>query len=104
MSEAELKTEPEGGTSVTPIVENLEAVRKRVREVAVEGKPAPTLVAVSKTKPLEDLQAAYEAGQRIFGENYVGRHALFCCAGLIKGPFCSVICVAVERMRRISAT
>lgn len=29
------------------------------------------LVAVSKTKPLEDLQAAYEIGQRIFGENKV---------------------------------
>ena len=30
-----------------------------------------TLVAVSKTKPIEDLQVAYEAGQRIFGENRV---------------------------------
>jgi pyridoxal phosphate enzyme (YggS family) len=30
-----------------------------------------TLVAVSKTKPLEDLQAAYDAGVRNFGENYV---------------------------------
>mmetsp|Transcript_13304 Transcript_13304/g.22369 ORF Transcript_13304/g.22369 Transcript_13304/m.22369 type:complete len:302 (-) Transcript_13304:64-969(-) len=28
------------------------------------------LVAVSKTKPLELLQAAYETGQRYFGENY----------------------------------
>ncbi|MDN3619516.1 YggS family pyridoxal phosphate-dependent enzyme [Polaribacter undariae] len=30
-----------------------------------------TLVAVSKTKPLEDLQEAYAAGQRIFGENKI---------------------------------
>jgi uncharacterized pyridoxal phosphate-containing UPF0001 family protein len=30
-----------------------------------------TLVAVSKTKPVEDLQAAYEQEQRHFGENYV---------------------------------
>lgn len=30
-----------------------------------------TLVAVSKTKPLADLQAAYEAGQRVFGENKI---------------------------------
>ena len=30
-----------------------------------------TLVAVSKTKPVTDLIEAYEAGQRIFGENYV---------------------------------
>jgi len=29
------------------------------------------LVAVSKTKPIEDIQALYEAGQRDFGENYV---------------------------------
>ena len=30
-----------------------------------------TLVAVSKTKPIEDLQEAYNAGQRIFGENKI---------------------------------
>ncbi|MBC7423433.1 MAG: YggS family pyridoxal phosphate-dependent enzyme [Ferruginibacter sp.] len=30
-----------------------------------------TLVAVSKTKPAEDLQALYDLGQRDFGENYV---------------------------------
>lgn len=33
--------------------------------------PDVLLVAVSKTKPLEDLQAAYDAGQRDFGENRV---------------------------------
>lgn len=31
----------------------------------------PRLVAVSKTKPAEDVVEAYEAGQRHFGENYV---------------------------------
>ncbi len=30
-----------------------------------------TLVAVSKTKPAEDIQAMYDLGQRDFGENYV---------------------------------
>lgn len=30
-----------------------------------------TLVAVSKTKPMKDIQSAYDAGQRIFGENKV---------------------------------
>lgn len=30
-----------------------------------------TLVAVSKTKPIKDLQEAYDAGQRIFGENKI---------------------------------
>ena len=29
-----------------------------------------TLVAVSKTKPVSDLQEAYDAGQRVFGENH----------------------------------
>lgn len=30
-----------------------------------------TLVAVSKTKPIEDIMEAYNAGQRIFGENKI---------------------------------
>lgn len=30
-----------------------------------------TLIAVSKTKPVEDILALYEAGHRDFGENYV---------------------------------
>lgn len=30
-----------------------------------------TLVAVSKTKPTEDIEALYQLGQRDFGENYV---------------------------------
>lgn len=30
-----------------------------------------TLVAVSKTKPVDDIRALYELGQRDFGENYV---------------------------------
>ncbi|MEO5892562.1 MAG: YggS family pyridoxal phosphate-dependent enzyme [Ferruginibacter sp.] len=35
----------------------------------LDGKA--TLVAVSKTKPVEDIQALYDLGQRDFGENYV---------------------------------
>ncbi|NDE62601.1 MAG: YggS family pyridoxal phosphate-dependent enzyme, partial [Cyclobacteriaceae bacterium] len=34
-------------------------------------RPDCLLIAVSKTKPLEDLQAAYAAGIRDFGENKV---------------------------------
>ena len=34
-------------------------------------KGKATLIAVSKTKPNEDIQALYDAGQRDFGENYV---------------------------------
>lgn len=35
----------------------------------------PRLVAVTKIKPVEDVIAAYEAGQRHFGENYVNELA-----------------------------
>ncbi len=45
------------------IKENLETVRTTIPENV-------TLVAVSKTKPVSDLQEAYDAGQRIFGENH----------------------------------
>ncbi len=45
------------------IAENLEKIRQTVPN-------GVTLVAVSKTKPVEDLQAAYDAGQRVFGENH----------------------------------
>ena len=34
-------------------------------------EPKALLVAVSKTKPMSDLQVAYEAGQRHFGENKI---------------------------------
>jgi pyridoxal phosphate enzyme (YggS family) len=44
---------------------NLEAVKNSF------VNPACRLVAVSKTKPLEDLRAAYAAGIRDFGENKV---------------------------------
>ena len=40
---------------------------EKIRATVPEGV---TLVAVSKTKPISDLQEAYEAGQRVFGENY----------------------------------
>ena len=40
---------------------------EKIRATVPEGV---TLVAVSKTKPISDIQEAYDAGQRIFGENY----------------------------------
>ncbi|MET4081870.1 pyridoxal phosphate enzyme (YggS family) [Pedobacter sp. UYP30] len=45
-----------------------ENIKKYKNEVEGEGV---TLIAVSKTKPKEDILEAYEAGQRIFGENQV---------------------------------
>lgn len=52
---------------------NLEAIRRRIDEACVRAGRDPssvTLVAVSKTHPAEAIRAAYEAGQRDFGENY----------------------------------
>ncbi|MCX2779086.1 YggS family pyridoxal phosphate-dependent enzyme [Microbulbifer thermotolerans] len=56
------------------IVENLNRVRERiVTTCAACGRDpgAVSLLAVSKTRPAEDLRAAYVAGQRHFGENYL---------------------------------
>lgn len=44
------------------IAENLKRIKASLPDEV-------TLVAVSKTKPVEMLQEAYDAGQRIFGEN-----------------------------------
>lgn len=44
------------------IAENL----KQIQSTLLDGV---RLIAVSKTKPVEDLREAYEAGQRLFGEN-----------------------------------
>jgi PLP dependent protein len=46
------------------IKENLDYIKSSL-------KPEVTLVAVSKTKPIHMLEEAYEAGQRVFGENRV---------------------------------
>jgi PLP dependent protein len=49
------------------------AVNKEAyHNIAVELKDKNvTLVAVSKTKPIEDIKEMYDLGQRDFGENYV---------------------------------
>lgn len=41
------------------------------RRILEELGSSVTLVAVSKTKPVADIRALYDAGQRDFGENYV---------------------------------
>ena len=46
------------------IAENLKRIKAEIPEEI-------TLVAISKTKPEKDILAAYEAGQRIFGENKI---------------------------------
>lgn len=49
---------------------NLESVRSRIAAVSSATCPV-RLVAVSKTKPVSDILAAYNCGQRHFGENYI---------------------------------
>ncbi len=57
-----------------PIAQNLESIHARINAACERSGRSPedvTLIAVSKTKPLEDLMCAYDAGERDFGENKV---------------------------------
>ncbi len=56
------------------ISENLEDVHETIEKAAVNAQRNPadiTLVAVSKTHPVETIQMALELGHRVFGENKV---------------------------------
>ena len=46
-------------------------IKENLKEILDSIPKNVTLVAVSKTKPIADLQEAYDAGQRIFGENKI---------------------------------
>ena len=46
-------------------------IQKKIQNIKKIIPDHVSLVAVSKTKPIEDLQEAYDAGQRIFGENKI---------------------------------
>ena len=70
---------------MSTITENLALVRERVDAAARRsGRKADdvTLVAVSKTQPVEAVWEAFQAGQRVFGENKV-QEAL---GKIAKGP------------------
>ncbi len=47
------------------------SIQKNLNNIKSSLPEHVTLVAVSKTKPVSDLMEAYEAGQRIFGENKI---------------------------------
>ena len=56
------------------IAKNLKNIRDQIESSRVESLMASenvSLIAVSKTKPVEDVLSAYEAGHRVFGENKV---------------------------------
>jgi len=46
-------------------------IKENLKEILDSIPKNVTLVAVSKTKPIADLQEAYDAGQRVFGENKI---------------------------------
>lgn len=59
---------------MSDLARRLDAVHHRISEAAAAAGRDPgtvRLLAVSKTFPPEDVRAAWEAGQRAFGENYV---------------------------------
>lgn len=56
------------------IKDNLQQLHQQITTTALECDRNPNqirLVAVSKTKPIDAIEHAIEAGQRLFGENYV---------------------------------
>ena len=56
------------------IKENLISVENEIREACLRAgrrREDVTLIAVSKTKPVSDLEEAYALGVRVFGENKV---------------------------------
>lgn len=55
------------------LTSNMNHVKRKMAEAAAEVQRSPTsisLVAVSKTKPFEDIMKLYSNGHRKFGENY----------------------------------
>ena len=46
-------------------------IKENIQNIKAKLPEHVTLVAVSKTKPIADIQEAYNAGQRIFGENKI---------------------------------
>lgn len=49
----------------------MEGIKEKLDRINSSIPENVTLVAVSKTKPIADLQEAYDAGQRVFGENKI---------------------------------
>ena len=56
---------------MSELANNLKKVLQRIEELSQGNSSSVRLVAVSKTKPVENIIELYQAGQRDFGENYV---------------------------------
>jgi uncharacterized pyridoxal phosphate-containing UPF0001 family protein len=46
-------------------------IHRQVQEAAGKQNRKVRLVAVSKTKTIKEIEEAYNAGARVFGENYI---------------------------------
>jgi len=60
--------------SQNTIAHNIKSIRAQIKEIAQKYARQPDsvqLLAVSKTRPIEDIQAAYAENQHHFGENYL---------------------------------
>lgn len=65
---------PGSATHSAKIAENLHALQQQIARYCQQYQRLPTevrLLAVSKTKPAEDIRAAFDAGQDCFAENYL---------------------------------
>ncbi|HET8850553.1 MAG TPA: YggS family pyridoxal phosphate-dependent enzyme [Marinobacter sp.] len=59
---------------MSSIADNIGSVTRRIQKATLTAGREPAsvrLLAVSKTRPPEDVRAAFEAGQIAFGENYL---------------------------------
>ena len=57
---------------MSEIAQNIQQLTRALTETAAAaGRPAPRLLAVSKTRSAAEIRVAYQAGQTAFGENYV---------------------------------
>ncbi|MCE4223243.1 YggS family pyridoxal phosphate-dependent enzyme [Methylobacterium sp. C25] len=65
------ETPPIGEADVTAGLEDVRALIRRAAEDNERDPASVHLVAISKTAPAEVILPALEAGQRLFGENYV---------------------------------
>src|ERR671918_1672556 len=62
------------GMAMGTVADNLSAVKEQIAKAATRVGRDPegiTLVAVTKTMPVERIREAIDAGQRVFGENRV---------------------------------
>ena len=88
------------------IAENIARIRQRIAEAALRAGRQPgdiALMAVSKTMPADRIREAFEAGQRLFGENRVqefqSKHAELSAASpaIAAAAVCKVF--SIERAR-----